>query len=122
MVSNKRDAASLWDMVQAIRDLQAFTAGLSYENYISNLMVQRAVERQLEILGEAARRVSQDFCQSHPEIDWTGIIGLRNVLAHRYDQIRCDRIWAILDEELPLLLTRLEQLLPPLPDNSSFEE
>ncbi|GAB4145841.1 MAG: hypothetical protein Fur0046_23570 [Cyanobacteria bacterium J069] len=93
MAANNRDLASVWDMAQAIRDLQTFTEGIVYEDYISNLMLQRAVERQLEILGEAARRVSSEFRQAHPELDWVGLVGLRNVLAHRYDQIRCDRIW-----------------------------
>lgn len=114
-----RDAASIWDMVRAIRDLQTFTVGVSYDDYTTNLMLQRAIERQLEILGEAARRLSPDFCQAHPSIDWTGIIGLRNILAHRYDQIRCDRIWDVLETELPSLLDKLEALLPPLPEEDS---
>jgi uncharacterized protein with HEPN domain len=51
-----------------------------------------AVERGLEILGEAARRVSEAFQQAHPEIDWRNTIGLRNVIAHRYEQVQQDRI------------------------------
>jgi uncharacterized protein with HEPN domain len=119
MPTPNQDAASIWDMVRAIRDLQTFTAGVAYDEYTTNLMLQRAVERQLEILGEAARRLSTDFCQTHPSINWAGIIGLRNILAHRYDQIRCDRIWDVLETELPPLLGQLETLLPPLPEEDS---
>lgn len=115
MPTDNRDTASLWDMVQAIQNLQTFTAGFSYDDFAANLLVQRAVERELEILGEAARRMSSEFCQAHPEIDWAGMIGLRNVLAHRYDQIRCDRIWDALEQEVFVILTQLEQLLPPQP-------
>ena len=71
-----------------------------------------AVERGLEILGEAARRVSEPFRQTHSEIDWRHTIGLRNVIAHRYEQVQQDRIWAIVTVDLNLLLAQLEPLLP----------
>jgi uncharacterized protein with HEPN domain len=61
-----------------------FTANLSREAYIESVLIQSAVERQLEIIGEAARRVSEAFQQKHPEIPWRSIIGQRNVLAHQY--------------------------------------
>ena len=56
-------------MAQAIRRILEFTANLSYNEYLHSVLIQSAVERQFEILGEAARRVSQEFQQSHSEID-----------------------------------------------------
>ncbi len=117
MQANKRDAGSLWDMVQAIHRIQEFTANLSYEAFLKSLVIQSAVERQLEILGEAARRLSDEFRLAHPEIDWRRIIGLRNLLIHRYDEIRQVTIWTIITSELTSLLIQLEPLLPPLPDD-----
>lgn len=58
---NNRDAGSLWDMLNAIRLVQEFTANLSYDDYLESVLTQSAVERQLEILGEAARRLSEEF-------------------------------------------------------------
>lgn len=115
MPANNRDAASLWDMVQAIRLVQEFTVGASYEAYLESALVRSAVERQLEILGEAARRVSQEFQQAHPDVDWRNIIGLRNIIAHRYDQVEQERVWTVVTSVLPQLLLQLESLLPPLP-------
>lgn len=112
MQSSDRDAASLWDMVQAIKLIQEFVTPLSYEEYLDSRRDQMAVERGLEILGEAARRVSEQFQQAHPEIDWRNTIGLRNVIAHRYEQVQQDRIWAIVTVELNRLLMQLEPLLP----------
>ncbi|NJL19626.1 MAG: DUF86 domain-containing protein [Leptolyngbyaceae cyanobacterium SM1_3_5] len=114
---NNRDAASIWDMVQAIHRIQEFTANLPFENYVESLLVQSAVERQFMILGEAARRISDEFRQVHPEIAWRRIIGLRNVLTHRYDAVRQERVWTIITSELNDLLLQLEPLLPPLPDD-----
>jgi uncharacterized protein with HEPN domain len=71
-----------------------------------------AVERGLEILGEAARRLSEEFRQAYPEIDWRNVIGLRNVIVHRYEQVQQEQIWAIAITELPALLAQLEPLLP----------
>ena len=78
-------------------------------------MLQSAVERQLEILGEAGGRISEEFRQAHPAIDWRTIVGLRNILIHRYDQIQQDILWNIVATELVNLLAQLEPLLPPTP-------
>ena len=69
MQANNRDTGSLWDMVNAIHRIQEFTVNLTYEAYLDSLLIQSAVERQLEVLGEAARRLSDEFRQAHPEID-----------------------------------------------------
>ena len=87
MLPEARDAAYLWDMVEAARRIQKYTEGLTLDRYLKDDMVQSAVERRLEILGEAARRVSDPFKQSHPEIPWQKIIAQRNVLAHEYGDI-----------------------------------
>ncbi len=106
-----RDIASLWDMMQAIRHIQEFTAALTETAYLDSLLVQRAVERELEILGEAARRVSEAFQSEHPEIDWKNVIGLRNIIAHRYDQVDQKTVWRIVISSLPLLNAQIEDLL-----------
>lgn len=119
MQANNRDATSLWDMAEAIRRIQEFTRDRTLNEYLESILMQSAVERQFEILGEAARRISPEFQQSHPEIDWRGAIGLRNVIAHRYEQIEQETLWIILSTTLPDLLIQVEALLPPLPDENS---
>jgi uncharacterized protein with HEPN domain len=108
-VSN-RDIGSLWDMVNAINRIQEFTANLTEDAYLDSALTQSAVERQLEILGEAARRLSDELRQAHPEISWRRIIGLRNILIHRYDEIRQQVIWQTVISELQPLRTQLEAL------------
>lgn len=117
MTSGNRDVASLWDMAQAIRYLQSFTENLTFEEYFSNVLFVSAVERQFEILGEAARRISNEFRQAHPEIDWQQIVGLRNIISHRYEEVDHERLWAIIHSELPPLLSQLEILIPPIPED-----
>lgn len=89
---------------------------MTFDEYLNDIRTVSAVERQFEVLGEAARRISSEFQQAHPAIDWQRIIGLRNIIAHRYDEVRQEVLWTIIHSELTSLLTQLEELLPPLPE------
>lgn len=80
-------------------------------------MRQRAVERAIEIIGEAARRVSQDFQQAHAGIPWRSMIAQRNVLAHEYGEILQEHIWRVATQYIPVLTDQLAPLIPPLPDD-----
>ncbi len=115
MQADNRNQAALWDMIEAIKQIMEFTASLSCAEYRVNRMVQRAVEREFEILGEAARRISEEFRQANADIDWRNMINLRNIIAHRYDRVEPDTLWNIIVTVLPGLLSQLELLLPPLP-------
>jgi uncharacterized protein with HEPN domain len=83
MQLNNRDAASVWDMTQAIQNIQSFTKDLTFDEYLNDVRTISATERQFEILGEAARRISDEFRQAHAAIAWQRIVGLRNIVAHR---------------------------------------
>lgn len=122
MQSDNRDRAALWDMVEAIRQVGEFTANLSGEEFLGNLLVQRAVEREFEILGEAAKRISENFRQANADIDWRNIVNLRNLIAHRYDRVQPDTLWNIITAVLPSLLIQLESRLPTLPPDEDLPE
>ncbi len=109
------DRAFLWDMLEAARGVSTLVAGMTFEQFRTDRRTYRAVERELEILGEAARNVSAETRSAHPEIPWTSIIGQRNVLAHEYGQIRYDLLWDAVTRSLPTLIGQLEALLPPPP-------
>lgn len=116
MNSSNRDLAAIWDMTQAIREIQQFVAGFSETEYLKTLWVRRVVERNFEILGEASRRVSDEFQSAHPEIDWRNTIGLRNIISHRYEQVDHEILWDIIQNVLPSLLVSLEGFLPDMPE------
>ena len=112
MSRGNRDVAAIWDMTQAIREIQHFTTNFTEESYLETLWLQRVVERNFEILGEACRRVSVEFQQTHPEVDWRNTVALRNIIAHRYEQVDHELIWDIIQNVLPSLLGVLENFLP----------
>jgi len=76
------DMSLLWDMLDAAQKIQQFVAGKTFHDYSRDEVLQSAVERKLEIIGEAARNVSEKFQEEHPEIPWRGIISQRHFLAH----------------------------------------
>jgi uncharacterized protein with HEPN domain len=115
MRPNDADAARLWDMLEYARQVTATTRGLSFEQYMSDANLRLATERRLEIIGEAARRVSPAFQAAHPEVPWRRIVGLRNVLAHEYGDVRQDAVYRIAVVSIPELVPVLEPLIPPAP-------
>lgn len=115
MPAEDRDLALLWDMREAARDISDFVKDQPFVHFTSNKILRYAVERQLLVIGEAAKRVSDKFKQAHPEVPWAGIVAQRNVLAHEYGEILVERIWFAATEHVPELLRLLEPLIPDLP-------
>lgn len=103
-------------MLQAARAVREFTEGVSLESYKTDLKLRSAVERQLQILGDAARRVSESLRLATPSIPWRGIVGQRNILVHDYGEIDDTRVWGVAVRDVPALLAELARLLPEQPD------
>ncbi|HYX25015.1 MAG TPA: DUF86 domain-containing protein [Thermoanaerobaculia bacterium] len=117
MQPEQRDASYLWDMLQAARQAIGFTRDVTFAAYSQNPMLYLAVERAIQIIGEAANRVSPPFQQAHPEIPWRKIVAQRNVLVHEYGDVDPALIWDLVQEYLPLLVAQLEDLVPPPPQD-----
>src|SRR5271157_5557252 len=111
-----RDAALLLDMALAAEDALSFVAGLDERAFLASDLYQSAVIRKLEVIGEAAGRVSKSFCTAHPEIPWREMTGLRHRLIHGYGDVRLDIVWRVTTEMLPGLIAALRPLIPPEAD------
>jgi uncharacterized protein with HEPN domain len=110
-----RDASYLWDIVESATAAIDATRELDFATYERSAVLRAAAERWIEIIGEAANRVSEVFRQAHPEVPWQKMISQRNLLAHEYRDVRHEKIWSVLREHLPRLVAQLEPLLPPPP-------
>ncbi len=105
MRPEERDPAYLWDMIEVARAAVDYTENLTLDRFLAadreRAIVRLAVERQLEILGEAARRVSSQFREAHPALPWRDMVGLRNVISHEYDKVNYELIYRIVRDRLP---------------------
>ena len=108
-----RDINYVFDILEAGRLLQTFVAGVAQDTFENDLMRQAAVMRQLEIMGEAARRLSEETRLELCEIPWRQIIGMRNRLIHGYDDVDLAIVWDSVQNDLPLLIAQLEKVVPP---------
>ena len=118
MLPDDRDAAYLWDMLDAARAVEEFISPVKFGQYLQDRKLRMAVERAVEIVGEAARRVSDGLRSAPPEIPWKKIIGQRNVLAHEYGEVKHERMWVLATVEIPNLIAALTPLVPPLPSEN----
>jgi len=108
-----RDDAYLLDILNAARKVCQFTAGVTEEEFEGSELLQSATMRQLGIIGEAARKVSQETRDAHPEIPWSEMIGMRNRLIHEYSRVDLKRVWDTTQNDIPRLITLIEPLVPP---------
>jgi uncharacterized protein with HEPN domain len=115
MQRETRDIGFLWDMREAAREILEFTRDVTFEDFAVDRVLRYAVERQLAVMGEAARQVSLSFRQAHPEIPWDAFISRRNLIIHNYGEITAERVWRVITNELLELLEALDPLIPPPP-------
>jgi uncharacterized protein with HEPN domain len=107
----------LWDIQQAAGAISRFVAGADFESYSRDEMMQAAVERKFEIIGEALGRLAKedpDLAQRIPE--FRNIIAFRNLLIHGYAAVDPTRVWQIVGNSLPPLRARIAELLDDLRD------
>ena len=115
MRPENRDPAHLADMLMAAKRIEELAQSCNLDAYQQDWIIQAALERQMEIIGEAARRVSTACQNKNSHIPWRLIIAQRNVLAHEYDDINHRRIWEVATQHIPQLIKQLQ----PLVDSSS---
>lgn len=110
-MSKHDDQVSLKDMLSHAREAVDLLGGSSREELTGDRVLQLALTRLVEIVGEAANRASQPTQARHPEIPWLQIIGMRNRLVHGYDVIDFDLLWDTITTDLPPLIEALHKIV-----------
>jgi uncharacterized protein with HEPN domain len=100
-------------MRERIERIEGFVAGLERDDFLHDAKTSDAVVRNLEIIGEAAARLPEEFRRSSPEVPWARIVGLRNRVVHAYFDVDLEIVWTIVSVELPALKERLSALGAP---------
>ncbi len=101
----------LQDMLESILSIEEYTKDISEDKFCSDRLIQDAVVRRLEIIGEAAKNVDADFRNRHPQIPWKKIAGMRDIIAHEYFGVRLDRIWDVVKGDLPQLKEMIRSMI-----------
>lgn len=111
MREKPKDKGRLLHIQQAINNINQFLDDKSAEEFLTNQMLYFAIVKNLEIIGEAAYMLTQDFRDSHSDTDWKDIIHMRHILVHGYYQIDSRIVWVTIKKDLPVLLNKIEGYL-----------
>jgi uncharacterized protein with HEPN domain len=100
----------LRDMLESAGKIRRYAEGLSLESFRQNDLVYDAVLRNLEIIGEAAKSIPPEVRDRYPEVDWRGMAGLRDLLAHAYFALSDRTLWDIIQTKVPGFLAHAERV------------
>lgn len=102
-----RDPLRIKHMLDAIHNVNMYMKGRSEDDLVNNSMLFYAVVKNIEIIGEAAYKLTNDFKESHPDTSWRQIVSMRHILGHGYYQVTADEIFNVYQQDLPILLQQL---------------
>jgi uncharacterized protein with HEPN domain len=106
-----RDRQYLNDILTSANLAISYISSKSKEEFVADIQCQDAVNRRIEIIGEAANRVSETTRSTLAMLPWHQMIGMRNVVIHQYDAVDLDIVWDTVQDALPLLISELERFL-----------
>jgi len=110
----------LTDIIDSIRLIFRYLNEVSEEKLVADPMLQDAVYRRFEIIGEATGRLSEQLRAAYPEVEWRLMKAMRNKIAHEYYMIRAEVVFNTVRKDLPPLLTKLEKIVSDLNSKNSF--
>ena len=107
-------------MLDAAREARQFAEGKTRDHLNDNRMLVLALTKDIEIIGEAASKISKTFQAAHPHIPWAVIVGMRNMLIHAYFDVDLDEVWSTLQNDLPRLIEQLDSIVLQDDDTASL--
>ncbi|HEY5615926.1 MAG TPA: DUF86 domain-containing protein [Bacteroidota bacterium] len=108
------DAVYLKHIRDAISKIEAYTKRVSKPSFLKNTLIQDGVIRQLEIIGEATKRLSDKFRDENSDIEWQDIAGMRDKLIHNYLGVDVEKVWLTIQKDVPMLKKEVSRVLESL--------
>lgn len=97
----------MFDIYQSVEKIEEFTRGISFDQLMSDERTKDAILRNLQVIGEASKNLPETMITRHPEVDWSGLAGVRDIVTHRYFRVDWNLLWISIREELPVLRNQI---------------
>jgi uncharacterized protein with HEPN domain len=107
----ERDRDFLQDILESARIALSHVKNMKLEDFLNDIQCQDAVIRRLEIIGEASRRISEETRKIYPELPWSEMVNMRNIMIHEYDEVDLNIVWDTTLNDLPPLIIQIEKIL-----------
>ena len=108
-----RDDSYLVDILESAKIALDYVSDQTWDTFNKDVQCQDAVIRRIEIIGEAARRVSDETRGKYPQIPWHEMAGMRNLVIHEYDVVDINQVWDTVHNKIPSLIKELSKIVPP---------
>lgn len=108
------DKVRLNHIIEAIEHIELFMNGITEQEYYQDLKLQSAIERKIEIIGEASNHLSEELISNYPKIEWYKIRGFRNILIHEYFGVSQKILWNTVNNQIPIFKNLIKQILKDL--------
>lgn len=106
-MSERNDGDYLAHIIEAVKRASSYTDKMTYEEFLEDIKTQDAVIRNIEIIGEAVKNLSEEFRKRHTDIPWKSMAGMRDKLIHHYFGVNFSVVWKVAKEELPKIQNSL---------------
>lgn len=100
----------LYDIHQSVEKIEEFTRDISFDQLMADERTKDAILRNLQVIGEASKNLPESIMTDHPEVDWSGLAGVRDIVTHRYFRVDWHLLWTSIHEELPVLQKQIRVL------------
>lgn len=118
----RNDDLFIFDIVECCRKIESYLSGVNENDFLHNPMLQDAVVRNIEIIGEAAKNLSEETRASCPTISWRDIMRMRDKIAHHYFRINIDVVWQTAKTDIPELLSKLQPPITESEENQATDD
>jgi uncharacterized protein with HEPN domain len=112
-MKTRNDKLYIYDIAECCKRIEQYISEINEDEFQENYLVQDAVVRNIEIIGEAAKNLSEDIRKNNPQVEWRDIMRMRDKIAHQYFRVDLETVWRTAAEDIPKLKPEIQKILSP---------
>lgn len=116
-MKTRNDKLYIYDIADCCKKIEQYISGINETEFHNNQMLQDALVRNIEIIGEAAKNLSEELRENNPQIAWRDIMRMRDKIVHHYFRLNLDTVWQTVTQDIPKLKPAIDIIFKTIPEN-----